>query len=55
MKRSKVLLPEGIAKTTGILISMLRIFVMPYGATDLGYSLKDVNLGKSFKKRRRCL
>ena len=29
-----MLLPEGFVKTTGILISMSRIFVKPYGATD---------------------
>ncbi len=41
-----MLLSEGIAKTTGILISMSRIFVLTYGATNLGYSLKEsLNLG----------
>jgi len=47
-----MLLPEGFAKTAGILISMSRIFVKPYGATGLmvqqtsGYSPKEsLNLG----------
>ncbi len=44
-----MLISEGIAKTTGILISMSRIFVIPYGAIDLDYSLKEsLNLGYIF-------
>ncbi len=31
-----MLLPEGFLKTTGILISMSRVFGKPYGATGLG-------------------
>jgi len=47
MKRLKMLIPEGFKKTTGVLISTLRIFGKPYGATGLGYSPKEsLNLGE---------
>ncbi len=42
-----MLIPEGFKKTTGVLISTLRIFGKPYGATGLGYSPKEsLNLGE---------
>ena len=46
MKSLKILIPEGFTKTASVLISTLRIFGKPYGATGLGYSPKEsLNLG----------